>query len=401
MSSFRSRRGLVPKGLLVEQATVGPDGVLIVARTGATTGVCPRCGARSASTHSRYERLLADFPAHGRVVRLRVRVRRFRCAESGCPQRIFAERLDPSAAAPYARRTARLHDIVHHLGVALGGRPGQRTARRLLTPVSKDTLLRMVRARAEPYDGAPRVVGVDDWAWRKGHRYGTVICDLEQRRIIDVLPDRDAASVTAWLSGRPSIEIIARDRGGGYGQAASLGRPEARQVADRWHLFENASAAFLGAVRRSMREVRQVLFVEVSANVLHIALDLLLVLGSGWGIKGVAIATLVSEALKLLLLAAIAARNPAAYEAVRSFARRATWQRSELVRLFALNRDLFARTLLLTGAMMLFARTGAQSGPVTLAANGILFQLFMLATLLLDGFENEMVPPSWTVWRLS
>ena len=259
MSSFRSRRGLVPKGLLVEQATVGPDGVLIVARTGATTGVCPRCGARSASTHSRYERLLADFPAHGRVVRLRVRVRRFRCAESGCPQRIFAERLDPSAAAPYARRTARLDDIVHHLGVALGGRPGQRTARRLLTPVSKDTLLRMVRARAEPYDGAPRVVGVDDWAWRKGHRYGTVICDLEQRRIIDVLPDRDAASVTAWLSGRPSIEIIARDRGGGYGQAASLGRPEARQVADRWHLFENASAAFLGAVRRSMREVRQVL----------------------------------------------------------------------------------------------------------------------------------------------
>lgn len=136
------------------------------------------------------------------------------------------------------------------------------------------------------------------------------------------------------------------------------------------------------------RKVRQVLFVEVSANVSHIALDFLLVLGAGWGIKGVASATLVSEALKLLLLAAIAARNPAAYEAVRSFPRRATWQRSELVRLFALNRDLFARTLLLTGAMMLFARTGAQSGPVTLAANGILFQLFMLATLLLDGFEN-------------
>lgn len=259
MSRLRDRRGLVPKGLLVDGAAIGPDEMRIVARTGAATGVCPSCGVRSGATHSRYERVLTDFPAHGRVVRLRVRVRRFRCAQTSCPQKIFAERLDPSAAAPFARRTARLDDIVHHLGIALGGRPGQSTARRLLVPVSKDTLLRVVRNRAKPYDGAPRAVGVDDWAWRKGHRYGTVICDLEQRRIIDVLPDRKAATVEAWLGARPSIEIITRDRGGGYGQAAALGRPEARQVADRWHLFENASAAFLGAVRRSMGEVRQAL----------------------------------------------------------------------------------------------------------------------------------------------
>ena len=259
MSSFGGRRGLVPKGLLVERATIGSDEVLIIARTSVVAADCPSCGVCSSATHSRYERVLADFPAHGRMVRLRVRVRRFRCAEAGCSRKIFAERLDPSTAAPYARRTARLDDIVHHLGVALGGRPGQTTARRLLVLVSKDTLLRTVRSRAKPYDGAPKAVGVDDWAWRKGHRYGTVICDLERRRILDVLPDREAATVQAWLAARPSIEIIARDRGGGYGQAAALGRPEARQVADRWHLFENASAAFLGAVHRSMGEVRKAL----------------------------------------------------------------------------------------------------------------------------------------------
>lgn len=193
------------------------------------------------------------------MVRLRVMVRRFRCAEAGCRRKIVAERLDPATAPPYSRRTVRLDDIVHPLGVALGGRPGQSKVRRLLVPVSKDTLLRVVRNRAKPYDGEPRVVGVDDWAWRKGHRNGTMICDLERWRIIDVLPDREAAGVTAWLAARPSIEIIMRDRGGSYGQAAAIGRSEARQVADRWHLFENAIAAFLIVVRRNMTAVRNAL----------------------------------------------------------------------------------------------------------------------------------------------
>lgn len=136
------------------------------------------------------------------------------------------------------------------------------------------------------------------------------------------------------------------------------------------------------------RQVRHVLAVEVSANLVHIALDLALVLGTGLGVKGVAYASLLSEAVRLLLLGAIVVRHPAARDALERVRQRSTWHRHELARLFALNRDLFLRTLLLTGAMMLFARTGAQSGPVTLAANAILFQLFMLASLLLDGFEN-------------
>jgi transposase len=103
----------------------------------------------------------------------------------------------------------------------------------------------------------PRVIGIDDRAWKRGHRYGTIVCDLERRRIIDILPDREPATVTAWLAEHPTIAVIARDRGAGYRQAAAEGRPDAVQVADRWHLMENASAAFLNAVRRSMPVIRK------------------------------------------------------------------------------------------------------------------------------------------------
>ncbi len=136
------------------------------------------------------------------------------------------------------------------------------------------------------------------------------------------------------------------------------------------------------------RKVRQVLLVEVTTNVVHIALDLVLVLGVDWGVKGVATASLSSEALRFALLAWIVLHQPGARLALRCALRGETWHRAELTRLFALNRDLFIRTLLLTSSILLFARTGAQAGPLTLAANGILFQLFMLSTLLLDGFEN-------------
>jgi transposase len=168
---------------------------------------------------------LADLPAHGRRVEIMVTVRRFRCADDLCRRRIFSERLDPAVAAAHERRTGRLAGIVHHLGMALGGRPAQATARRLLLPVSKDTLLRTVRRSAQAPSAPPRVIGVDDWAWRKGHRYGTLICDLERREVIDLLPNREPATVAAWLAAHPSVEIIARDRGGGYGAAAAQGDP--------------------------------------------------------------------------------------------------------------------------------------------------------------------------------
>jgi transposase len=132
-----------------------------------------------------------------------------------------------------------------------------------MRPVSKDTLLRVVRRRTACDTSPLRVIGIDDWAWKRGQRYGSIICDLERRRVVDLLPDREPATVEAWLSRHPGITVISRDRGGGYGRAATTAAPQAVQVADRWHLMENASAAFLEVVRRSMRPIRQALGSDV------------------------------------------------------------------------------------------------------------------------------------------
>jgi len=250
---------LSPAGLLIDGIEIEPDRVVIRARRGVAQGVCPNCQRPSARVHSRYERRLLDLPSHGRAVLLEVVVRRFRCANPGCRRRIFAEQLGDTVAGRSARRTCRLEAIIHYLGLALGGRPAANLARRLMLPVSKDTLLRVVRRKAACERVPLRVIGIDDWAWKRGQRYGSIICDLERRRVVDLLPDREPGTVEGWFSRHPGVRVISRDRGGSYGQAASRGAPQAVQVADRWHLMENASAAFLEAVRRSMRPIRAAL----------------------------------------------------------------------------------------------------------------------------------------------
>jgi transposase len=182
--------------------------------------------------------------------------RRFRCGAVLCARRIFTERFAASVLEPWARRTARLDYVVHHLGLALGGRPAASFAHRLMLPVSNDTLLRVVRRRGYPHFVPPTVVGIDDWAWRRNQRYGTIICDLERRKTIALLPDREPATAQAWLSDQTQITVVTRDRGGGYAVAVAKALPKATQVADRWHLMENASRAFLEAVRKSMRQIR-------------------------------------------------------------------------------------------------------------------------------------------------
>lgn len=185
-----------------------------------------------------------------------LRTRRFRCNIASCKRRIFTERFGDSAITPWARRTGRLDLLVFHLGLALGGRPAARLSRRLMAPVSNETLLRAVRRRGPPTFTAPHVIGIDDWAWRRNQRYGMIICDLERRQPIRLLPDREPATASAWLKGQPHISIVARIRGGAYALAATKALPEATQVADHWHLMENASHAFLDAVRASMRPIR-------------------------------------------------------------------------------------------------------------------------------------------------
>lgn len=255
-SRFRAQ-SLLPDGLIVERLESDGGEIVAVARSRSATSSCPACGRVSTRVHSRYERSLADLPAHGRRVRIRLQVRRFRCGRQDCPRTIFAERLDDTVAQPWARRSSRLQKIVHYVGLALGGRPGQSLARRLLLPVSNDTLLRVVRRCGAPRFVPPTVIGIDDWAWRRNQRYGTIICDLERRKTIALLPDREPATAQAWLTDQRQIEIVARDRGGGYALAAAAALPHATQVADRWHLMENASHAFVDAVRKSMRQIRR------------------------------------------------------------------------------------------------------------------------------------------------
>lgn len=247
---------LVPSGLVIESVSDSSDSIILAVRSKAVMAECPLCGTASRRIHSRYARQVADLPCAGRQIRLRVIARRFLCEIPHCRRRIFAERFGQDIVPVRSRRTARLECIVHHLGLALGGRPAASFAKRLMLPVSNDTLLRVVRRRARLRAEPLIVAGIDDWAFRKNHCYGTIVCDLERRRVVKLLPNREIATVQAWLSDHPGIRIVSRDRGGGYGEAAAKALPEALQVADRWHLMENASAAFLGAVRRSMRVIR-------------------------------------------------------------------------------------------------------------------------------------------------
>ena len=134
-----------------------------------------------------------------------------------CCRAIFSERLEPGLTGPHARRTARLQGLIRHLALALGGRAAQALGQQLMLTVSKDTFLWSLCPPDDGSTAAARVIGIDDWAWRKGQRYGTLICDLERRRDIDLLPDREPARVEAWLRAHPQVEMVARDRNGGYG----------------------------------------------------------------------------------------------------------------------------------------------------------------------------------------
>jgi transposase len=180
--------------------------------------------------------------------------RRFFCPAADCPRRIFTERL-PDVVAVHARTTTRLHDAHCEIGFALGGEAGARLAARLAMPTSPDTLLRRVRNTPLPQRPFVRVLGVDDWAFRKGHRYGTILCDLEQRCPVDLLPERSVEALCDWLKDHPEVEIISRDRGDDYIRGATAGAPHAVQVADRWHLLRNLRDALKGTLDRHHAEV--------------------------------------------------------------------------------------------------------------------------------------------------
>ncbi|MFL5661934.1 MAG: ISL3 family transposase [Ktedonobacteraceae bacterium] len=222
-----------------------------------TCALCPLCQQPSERVHGHYGRTVADLPCAGRRVILALTVRKFVCGIPSCPRKIFTERL-PDLVQSYARMTNWLREALVALGLATSAEVSERLAPSLGMPIPAPTLLRRLRAVACPPPKSVRILGVDDWAWKKGQTYGTILVDLEKRCPIELLPDRKEETLTAWLLTHPEIDVISRDRGGEYAAAAKKDAPQAQQIADKFHVVKNLRDGLKELMARKQRVLPEV-----------------------------------------------------------------------------------------------------------------------------------------------